>query len=363
MSTAAVGRETIVAPTRMRRHIRPGRLALAGAALLVAAGGAWYGAHWWTDGRFLESTDDAYVGGNVTAIAPHVGGFVAAVVAGDNAFVHAGQVLIRLDDRDFRAAAAHAEAIVRQRQARLGSLRAQDALQQSLVAEAQADLTARTAGAAFAQQDAARYRALAQSTAGTRQDAQRSAALDAQAGAEARAASARLDAARRKLAVLATDIAEGAAAVEAAEADLQTARLNLGYTEIRAPLDGYVGDRGAQVGAYVTAGTALLSLVPAHGLWVDANLKEDQLAAVTPGQPARVVADVLPGTTFRGHVLSLAPATGAVFSVIPAENATGNFTKIVQRVPVRIALDDGDATLGRIRPGLSVTATIDTRAK
>ena len=124
-----------------------------------------------------------------------------------------------------------------------------------------------------------------------------------------------------------------------AQADLQTARLNLGYTEIRAPIDGYVGNRAAQVGAYVAAGTYLLSVVPSHGLWVDANFKEDQLARMTPGEPATVVADVLPGHAFHGHVASLAPGTGAVFSVIPPENATGNFTKIVQRVPVRILLD------------------------
>ncbi len=361
MSGAAIGREGVVAPVRARRRLRPGRLALAGAALLAAAGGAFYGAHWWTVGRFLQSTDDAYVGGNVTAIAPHVGGFVAGIAVADNAFVRAGQVLIRLDDRDFRAAAAHAEAVVRQRQAALAGLRTQRTLQQSLIAAAQADLTASTAGAAFAQQDAARYRALAKSAAGSRQDAQRSAALDAQASAQARAATARLEAALRQIDVLDSDVAQAEAAVAAAEADLRIARLDLGYTEIRAPLDGYVGDRGAQVGAYVIAGTTLLSLVPARGLWVDANLKEDQLASVAPGQPASVVADVLPGTVFHGHVVSMAPATGAVFSVIPAENATGNFTKIVQRVPVRIALDDADATLGRIRPGLSVTATIDTR--
>jgi membrane fusion protein, multidrug efflux system len=144
--------------------------------------------------------------------------------------------------------------------------------------------------------------------------------------------------------------------------DLQTARLNLSYAEIRSPIDGYVGNRAAEVGAYVAQGAYLLTIVPAHGLWVDANFKEDQLAQMHPGQPAAIVADTLPGHVFHGHILSLAPATGAVFSVIPPENATGNFTKIVQRVPVRIALDDDDSTLGRIRPGLSTIATVDTRS-
>ena len=153
------------------------------------------------------------------------------------------------------------------------------------------------------------------------------------------------------------------AAVAQARADLETARLNLGYAEIRAPIDGYVGNRAARVGAYVSQGTYLLTIVPAHGLWVDANFKEDQLARMKAGQPASVVADTLPGHVFHGHLLSLAPATGAVFSVIPPENATGNFTKIVQRVAVRIALDDNDPDSAMIRPGLSIIATIDTRAQ
>jgi membrane fusion protein, multidrug efflux system len=169
-------------------------------------------------------------------------------------------------------------------------------------------------------------------------------------------------AAKQQLSVLTADISEAAGAVAQAKADLETARLNLGYAEIRSPIDGYVGNRAAQVGAYVMQGNFLLTIVPAHGLWVDANFKEDQLARMQPEQPTTIVADTLPGQVFHGHVLSLAPATGAVFSVIPPENATGNFTKIVQRVPVRIALDDNDATLGKIRPGLSTYATVDTRS-
>ena len=176
-------------------------------------------------------------------------------------------------------------------------------------------------------------------------------------------AQAALAAASQQLSVLAANIDEAAAAVAQAQADLQTARLNLGYAEILSPISGYVGNRAARVGTYVSQGTYLLTIVPAHGLWVDASFKEDQLARMQPGQPATIVADTLRGHVFRGHLLSLAPATGAVFSVIPPENATGNFTKIVQRVPVRIELDDGDASLGRIRPGLSTVATVDTRSQ
>ena len=153
--------------------------------------------------------------------------------------------------------------------------------------------------------------------------------------------------------------AQGAHAdVMQAQALLEQAKINLGYTEIRSPIDGYVGNRSAQVGAYVARDAYLISVIPAEGLWVDANFKEDQLAHMRPGQSAEIVADVVPGKVFHGHVLSLAPGTGAVFSVIPPENATGNFTKIVQRVPVRIGLDDEQ--LGELRPGLSTTVSVDT---
>ena len=175
-------------------------------------------------------------------------------------------------------------------------------------------------------------------------------------------AQAALEAAKQQLDVLNSEIHEADAAVAQATADLRTAQLNLGYAEIRSPIAGYIGNRAAQVGAYVRQGTYLLTIVPEHGLWVDANFKEDQLARMKSGQPATIVADTLPGHVFQGHLLSLAPATGAVFSVIPPENATGNFTKIVQRVPVRIQLDEDDATLGKIRPGLSTFATVDTRS-
>ncbi|MDE2006556.1 MAG: HlyD family secretion protein, partial [Rhodospirillales bacterium] len=170
-------------------------------------------------------------------------------------------------------------------------------------------------------------------------------------------------AATTRVAVLRADLAAATAAVAEAAAARATARLDLGYTEIRAPVAGYVGNRAAQIGAYVTPGTVLLSLVPARGLWIDANFKEDELARMRPGQPARIAADVLGGVVLHGRVGSLAPATGAVFSVIPPQNATGNFTRIVQRVPVRILLDARDAALGRLRPGLSATVSVDTRAR
>ena len=178
--------------------------------------------------------------------------------------------------------------------------------------------------------------------------------------ADARARAA-LEASQRELDVIDTQKQQTAAALAGAIADRDTAQLNLSYTELRAPIDGTVGNRSARAGAYATVGAQLISLVPSRGLWVDANFKESQLARMRPGMPVTVAADVLPGEAFKGHVASLAPATGAVFSVLPPENATGNFTKIVQRVPVRVALDGDGATLGRLRPGLSVTASVDER--
>ncbi len=357
-----IEREATAPAPKSRARLRPKRLALSALAFALALGGAWYGYDWWTEGRFVESTDDAYAGGNVTPISPHVSGFVAQILVADNQYVHAGDLIIRLDDRDVQAALDRASAIVGEREATLTSLQAKHLLQQSSIRQAAADVSAKTAQAAFARQDDIRYRQLAQATVGSQQNAQKALAVDQAAQAGVLASAAGLDAAKQQLAVLNTEISEARAAVAQAEADLQTARLNLGYTQIRAPIDGYIGNRAAQVGAYVSEGAYLVTIIPAQGLWVDANFKEDQLARMVPGEPATVVADVLPGHVFQGHVLSLAPATGAVFSVIPPENATGNFTKIVQRVPVRIALDPGDPMLSLIRPGLSTTVSVDTRS-
>ena len=338
------------------------RLAIAGAAALaLVTAGAW-GYDWWTAGRFIESTDDAYVGGNVTSIAPHVSGFVAAIYVADNQKVRRGQLLMKLDDRDFRAAVDRAAAVLGEKKAALANLQASIPLQKALVDEALSNLHAKQAQARFAHDDDVRYQGLMRVVATSRQDVQRAATADREAGDAASAATAAVDAAKQQLAVLNTQINAAAASVAQAEAELRSARLNLGYTEIRAPIDGYIGNRAVRTGAYVTAGSYLVSVIPAHGLWVDANFKEDQLARIRPGEEATVSADVLPGHPFHGRVMSVAPGTGAVFSVIPPENATGNFTKIVQRVPVRIVLDSHDATLGTLRPGLSITASVDTKA-
>src|SRR5579871_3200266 len=333
-----------------RRRIRWLAYVVLGA--VMAAGAVRYAHDYWTVGRFIESTDDAYAGGDVTPISPHVSGFVTQILVGDNEFVRAGQTLIRLDDRDFRAAADRAAAIVEARKATLDSLERKQTLQQAAIRQAKSDLEAKQAQAVFAKQDDARYRDLAQSAAGSRQNAERASAVNLVAAASVDSSTAGLDAAKLELTVLDAEIAVAKADVVQSEADLRAAELNLGYTQITSPIDGYIGNRAAQVGAYVAGGAYLVTVIPAHNLWVDANFKESQLEHMVAGQSATIVADSLPNHVFRGHVLTVAPATGAVFSVIPPEHATGNFTKIVQRVPVRIQLDD-DASLRDLRPGLS----------
>ncbi len=362
MSELVLDRQGGAGDTDHRLRLDRKKLTLSGLALLAAVGTTWYGYHWWNVARWQESTDDAYVGGDMTPIAPHVAGFVTQILVKDNQLVHKGELLVRLDDRDAQAALARDDAIVTQREATLESLKSSRALQGSTVLQAKAEVASKMAAAQFAALDAERYRRLARTEYGSRQNAQRSESARAQAEAAVSAARAGLDAARQRLSVLDGQIAEAGAAIAEAKATLETARLNLGYTEVRSPIDGYVGNRAAQVGAYVSTGTYLLTIVPSHGLWVDANFKEDQLGRIRGGDPATIVADVLPGQVLHGHVASLAPATGATFSVIPPENATGNFTKIVQRVPVRIVLDDDHPPPGRLRPGLSTTVTVDSKA-
>ena len=354
--------ERAAAPPRSRRLGRAlKRLVLMVALLALCAAAAEYGRRWWTVGRLVESTDDAYVGGDITAIAPHVAGFVASVDVTDNERVTAGQLLLRLDDRDMRAALDHAKAVARARIATLAGLEARGRQQVSIIAGAAADLDAKSAQSVFALEDSKRYSGLANTTAVTRQETERAASLGKAAKATVASAQAALDGAKQQLAVLEAQVDEAKAEVAQAEADVRTGELNLGYTQLRAPVEGYVGNRAVRPGMYVPVGAYLLSIVPARGLWVDANFKEDQLARMRLGDAASVTADVATDVVIHGHVTSLAPGTGAVFSVIPPENATGNFTKIVQRVPVRITLDATDGALGRLRPGLSTTVSIDTR--
>jgi membrane fusion protein (multidrug efflux system) len=337
------------------------RIVLALVGLAAVAGLAWYGAHWWNSGRFIEDTDDAYVGGNITVISAKVPGYLTEVTVADNQAVHAGDVLARIDDRDYRAALVKAEGAIAAQQALIANLDATRELQQAVIAEARAGISASQAESKRARDDQQRYQNLSAKAAVSLQSSQKADAQYQTALANDQKTQAQLTASQRELDVIGTRRRQAQAALDQAVAERDIARLNLEYTVLRAPVDGTVGNRRARNGAFAAAGSQQLSIVPAHGLWVDANFKEGQLARFRPGMRASIEADVMPGHVFHGTVASLAPATGAQFSVLPPENATGNFTKIVQRVPVRILLDDKDGTLGTLRPGLSVTAEIDTK--
>ena len=353
---------------------RPLTLLLSGIAVL---GAVVYGAWWYTNTRFLQSTDDAYVGGDISAISAKVSGYIQEIAIKDNMPVKKGELLVRLDARDYQAALAKAEGEVAAQQAAMakaeGEVAAQQAAMADLIATRQLQLatiegSAASLGAAQATTlktagDSRRYNALAQTVAISAQVRENAEADYHRARAEEGKARADKAVAERQLLVLDAREKQIRAALAQAQAGLDMARLNLSYTEIRAPFDGVVGNRRAWSGSFVSSGTQLLSLVPSHDLWVDANFKENQLANMRPGQAAIVVADVMPGRTFTGHVMSLSPATGSRFSLLPAENATGNFTKIVQRIPVRIALDGEASTLGLLRPGLSVAVTVDEKSR
>jgi membrane fusion protein, multidrug efflux system len=333
----------------------------AGAVLMGAAlCFAWY---WAAIGRYIASTDDAYVGGEVTTLSFKVAGLIETVAIVDNQSVKAGDLLLKLDDRDYRAQLARTEATIAARRAATANVDATRRMRVSVLDQARADLAFAMAERVRATYDIDRYRTLSNDRFASRQRFEQADADDEKARAGERKAQAALEAAERQLDIVDAQREQADADLDQAVADRELARLNLGYTEIRAPIDGVVGNRNARVGAYATVGAQLLAIVPAHGLWVDANFKESQLSGMRKGQPAEIIADAVPGVTFHGRVASLAPATGAQFSVIPPENATGNFTKIVQRVPVRIRLDDDGAELGKLRPGLSVVVHVDERKK
>jgi membrane fusion protein (multidrug efflux system) len=321
-----------------------------------------FATHWWTVGRFLQSTDDAYVGGDVTVIGPKVAGYITEIKVVDNQFVHAGDLLVKIDDRDYVAALNKAEGAVAAEEALLANLDATEQLQHAIVSQAKAGIDAAVAETERSRNDQVRYQTLSSRLVVSLESFQRADATYKTAKANGARAQATVLASQRQLDVIATQKQQARAALIQAKADREMARLNVSYTELRAPVDGVIGNRRARVGAFAAANSQLLAVVPASGLWVDANFKEDQLTHMQPGQAVRIEADVLPGQVFHGHLDSLAPATGAQFSVLPPENATGNFTKIVQRVPVRVYLDGDDGKLGKLRPGLSVFAEVDTKA-
>ena len=348
------------AKTAARRSlVRKGALLLA--LLAGTALGGTYGHDYWTTGRYLEATDDAYVKADYTTIAPKVAGYIADVLVQDNEHVTAGQVLARIDDRDFRAAHAQSSADVNANAAAIRNLDAQIALQQSLIDQAKAAVDATQASLTFASEDADRYRDLMQTGSGTTQRAQQTQALRDQALAQLQRDQAGFIAAQKKVAVLTTEREQAQAQLERSRAVAHQAELNLSYTTIVAPVDGTVGARSLRVGQFVTAGTQLMAVVPLHATYVVANFKETQLTYVRDGQPVEIRIDSFPDLRIKAHVDSVSPASGLEFSLLPPDNATGNFTKIVQRIPVKITLDDTNLA-GLLRAGMSVEPTVDTKA-
>lgn len=331
------------------------------AAVLGIAGVADFGYDYLTTGRYLESTDDAYVKADSTIVSPKVSGYIAQVLVGDNQPVKAGQLLAEIDDRDFRAALAQAHADVEASEAAVRNLDAQLALQQPIIEQGTADVAAADANLKFAQEEQARYEGLMKSGSGTVQRAQQTDAALRASSAQLQHSRSGLLAAQRKVDVLVTERAKAVAQLDRARAVEQQASLNLSYTRIAAPVDGTVGARSLRVGQYVQAGTQLMAVVPLDAVYVVANFKETQLTNVRNGQPVEVEIDSFHGTRLRGHVDSLSPASGLEFALLPPDNATGNFTKIVQRVPVKIVLDDPRLT-GLLRPGMSAVPTVDTKA-
>ena len=349
----------VTAPKTGRKLLKLG--VLAAALLAGAAFGADFGYHYWTVGRFIESTEDAYVKADYTTIAPKVAGYIKQVLVNDNDPVKAGQVLARIDDRDFQAALSQAKADLKAADAAIANIDAQILLQQSLIGQAKATEAASQASLDFAQSDAARSARLISNGAGTQSRAEQTQSTRDQAAAAVERDHAALVATQNKVPVLQTQRDQATAQRDRAAAAVQQAQLNLSYTDIVAAVDGTVGARSIRIGQYVTSGTQLMAVVPLHSVYVVANFKETQLTYVRPGQSVEIKVDSFPDVAIKGHVDSLSPASGLEFSLLPPDNATGNFTKIVQRIPVKIVIDD-EHLAGLLRSGMSVEPEIDTKA-
>ncbi len=342
-----------------RLSLRPVLLAAAAIAVLASAGV--YGRYYWTTGQFLVSTDDAYLQADNVLISPKIAGYISQVPVTDNQPVKAGQVLARIDGRDYRTALAVARANVDAAQADIDNLGQQIGEQRMAVTEARATVEADQAALTFAGQDFQRYSALSKTGAGTVQSAQKASSDIQEKQAMLDRDVAAVGAAQKQIDVLITQLAKARATLALQQAALNQAELNVSYTTITSPVDGTVGARSLRVGQYVQAGTQLMAVVPLQAVYVNANYKETQLTDVHAGQPVTLEVDTFPGATVHGVVNSIAPASGMEFALLPPDNATGNFTKIVQRVPVKITIDPNDPLIGRLRPGMSVEPTIDTR--
>jgi len=309
----------------------------------------------------VVSTDDAYVQADSTIVASRISGYVSAVKIEDHQSVKPGQVLALIDDRDFRAALDQARADVRASQAAVDDLQAQLTEQSTLIAMARAGVAASQAALELANLNRVRYRKMAGIGFGSEQQSQEADAQAQERGADLAGHRSALASAHGQVQVLQAKLAQAQALHDRSQAVEHRAALELGYTTITAPIDGVVAARTVRLGQYVQAGTQLTALVPLRDVYIMANFKETQLTHVRAGEPVRVRVDTFPGIDLHACVDSLAPASGLEFSLLPPDNATGNFTKIVQRIPVKIRLDSSQPLAGRLRPGMSVEASVHTK--
>jgi membrane fusion protein (multidrug efflux system) len=335
-------------------------LIAAAAAIAIIAGGA-FGTEWWVNGRYMISTDDAYVHAHNTTLASKISGYVASIPIEDNATIHAGDVIATIDDGDYKLAADAAREKVATQQATVDRIGRQVVAQNANIDQAKAQMVSAQAAAKRMQLELDRQQALAAQKFASQQTLEQAQANRDQSSAAVDNAQAGIDAAAANLDVLKAQQQEAARTLDELKTALAKAERDFSFTVIRAPVDGVFSNRAVQTGDYVQTGQRIASLVPLDDVYVDANFKETQLARLHPGQPVSISVDALPGHDIVGRVESLSPASGAVFSLLPPDNATGNFTKIVQRLPVRIDVPADVAAKQVLRPGMSVVVSVNTK--
>ena len=333
------------------------------AAAIVAAltAGAGFGVHWLVSGRYVVSTDDAYVRAHNTTLASKISGYVASIPIEDNTQVRAGDVIATIDDGDYQLAADAAREKVATQQATVDRIGRQVIAQAANIEQAKAQMISAQAAATRTQLELQRQQALAVQKFASEQTLEQAQAGRDQAAAGVQSAQAVIDAAAANLDVLKAQQQEAARTLDELRTAQAKAERDLSFTVIRAPVDGVFSNRAVQTGDYVQTGQHIASLVPLGGIYIEANFKETQLGRIRPGQPVSISVDALPEHALKGTVASLSPASGAVFSLLPPDNATGNFTKIVQRLPVRIEVPAAVAAQGVLRPGMSVIVSVNTR--
>jgi membrane fusion protein (multidrug efflux system) len=349
---------TAVKPTPSRSR---GRSALAVVGVLAGVAAIGWGAWYALSGRFHESTDDAYLTADSVTVAPKVAGYVMEVYVKADQAVRADAPLVRLDKRQYEAELDQARATIESRQADIARAKADIVQEKAQIEQAEAQAQAAQATARHAREEVERYQPLAATGAASSERLADLRNTLAQAEANLRESAAVVKAAQGKLASSAAQVAQAEAQVKAGEASLRQSGLEVDDTIVRAAVDGRVGDSTVRVGQFVQPGTRLMSVVPVQQVYLVANFKETQIGRMRIGQPVTVHVDALPGVDIHGTVESFSPGTGSQFALLPPENATGNFTKIVQRVPVRVKLQAGPEIRDRLLPGLSVTAEVDTR--